>query len=514
MKKIHTNWKAANARLIKACILACLFLTIPTSYAQTSEKKITLTCDKVPFEKALQRLAQQAGVFFAYSLNFADANRLVSFSVKNEPMNTALIRICGQMGFEYKQQGKHFILRKKVVLPKTPVKKANVVAKASPKIAQPTVPSVKKDSTPVVAAAPVKETARDPQMDSVAIAMDSLLASVDTATAQADTDTLLVFDLDKSAPKVDTLADSVLVFLFKKSARSRKIVTPSRTYTYHPHPLPRIRTGADLERFLFGRRNDSEADTTQSDTLQPEANNNRQASAANRYQTRRASGRSSRTYSQWPNGSGFMVRPGIYFNEVTYLGAELQLGTPLVFGIVNLGLTNNSITRIGYGAGFSLPVAPRWSVGAEFTTAKVRRSFEYEQPDPAPEFDVQLSSWHHRIQMVARWQVSARFQLALSPTFNWLNTRYTIDNGPLPFAIDRPFPVPYKAYQKLFYFAATSRTIAPAYAGYGRNNDQQPFYIPSDEYLDFRTQAYFRNTKMWIGGQVGIYYTFGVSSRR
>lgn len=510
VKKIHTNWKAANARLTKACILACLFLTILTSYAQTSEKKITLTCDKVPFEKALQRLAQQAGVFFAYSLNFADANRPVSFSVKNESMNTALIRICGQMGFEYKQQGKHFILRKKVALPKTPVKKATVVAKASPKIAQPTVPSVKKDSTPVVAAAPVKETARDPQMDSVTIAMDSLLASADTI--QADTDTLLVFDLDKPAPKVDTLADSVLVFLFKKSARSRKIVTPSRTYTYHPHPLPSIRTGADLERFLFGRRNDSEPDTTQSDTLQPETNNNRQASDAKSYQTRRASGRSSRAYSQWQsNGSGFMVRPGIYFNEVTYLGAELQLGTPLVFGIVNLGLTNNSITRIGYGAGFSLPVASRWSVGAEFTTAKVRRSFEYADLALLPEeFDVQLSSWHHRIQAVLCWQVYPRLQLALSPTFNWLNTRYTANGYKQGIEmLDATHPVSIR-YLSFLDFLRTQNTIRPPYAFSDFNSDLD--YV-KEGFGKFRVEN-FRNTKMWIGGQVGIYYTFGGSFRR
>ncbi len=518
MKKPHTNWKEASV-LSKTMLSIAFFLTMWASHAQTSEKKITLTCDKVPFEKALQRLAQQAGVFFAYSINFADANRPVSFSVQNESLERVMARVCSQMGLEFKQQGKHFILRKKApAAAKVPVKKPATIAKASPPPVKPTpavAPTPKKDTLPAITSGPAKETARDPKRDSLETVADSLLAASDSV----DSDTMLVFELDKPVMKSDTAIDSVLVFLFNKSTKPRRIITPTRIYTYHPHPFPRIRTGADLERFLFGTRNYNESDTLQADSLQnqnQQTTKNVAATNGRNVQAKRTTPQYSKAFRKWrPNEYGFMVRPGIYVNEVTYLGAEVQVGTQSVYGIANFGLTNNGIKRLGFGAGFALPIARSWSMGADFTMAKVHKEYTYDNPGPEPPIQLRLNSWHDRLQVNLHWQATRRLQFTFGPSFNWLITRYQANRERLAVLVktDPYVPVEFIKELRFLSYGTSVNTINPPYRLRNSYSNLNLEYGILDS-KRITLIEYFRNTKTWIGGQIGVYYTIGAARRR
>ncbi len=478
-----------------------------------SAKKITLTCEKVPFEQALQRVAQQAGVFFAYSVNFAEANRPVSFSVRNESMENVIIRICNQMGFLYKQQGKHFILKKKPAVSKP--KSQRQPPPTTPKQTSPNQSRTNTTREPVK----VLPAITSPSLDTTQVTQESsapatIAVSDSGSTLMPDTDTLLVVDLTRPDSKTDTVTatvDSVLTFLFGTSRPSRRIVTPTRVFTYQPRVPPKPYTGDGLELFLFGNRERilPQSDTLQADTLPSDILTRASVSSPEKSLSASQFNR----FRQWrlENG-GFIVRTGLYVNEVTYLGAEVQLGLRFVFGIVNAGFTTNGITRIGYGAGVLVPVSRKWSIGAEWTVAHPQKKVFFYDKYLEDNATIHLASWHQRFQAVIRWRASKRIELTLSPTFNWMNTRYQMAGESLPFLLQSSSPfIGDQPSAQITSIARSSATIAPPYTFYDSYSDSRSFSV---FYPDLVSTGYFRNTKLWIGGQVGFFYTFSFLKRR
>ncbi|MDJ1467754.1 STN domain-containing protein [Xanthocytophaga flava] len=533
-------WKEVSVLIIKAGVLVCLMGCVSLSaYAQnpSSGKRITMTCEKIPVEQALQRLAQQAGVFFVYSLHFVNAKQTVSFSVKNEPVDDVLTRVCDQIGLLYKKQGKHVILKKKAGTPITVAKAQTKKTVSSPTIAK---KSPTEKLNPDTARPVIKEITHiatipvDTQLISVSdsiLLSDTLLTLSDTVT----TDTLLVLEMpnssrDSGLSTEDTIkdeADSVLaLFLFRNHQPLRRIVTPSRIYNYKPHTsTKRFAHGDDIELFLFGGRMGIDSvtqDSLQTDSL---AKSNSIKRNANKSTTDKKVSTRVKRYKrpfEWGiDGSDFIVGVGVtglYLNDVTNFAAELQVGLRSIFGVFNVGFLNNGMTRYGIGIGglFPLGNTSKWSVGGEWTSArlhkreeyvKIKNIYSYTNPYIPPYYytDVELTNWYHRLNLSVRRQIIRNAEIEVSTVFHWLTTRYKKEGREAS---------KYAAINEIDPFFPNE--LSPNRVLSKKIGDVQSVWVgnPNDFREGGREMLQTRKTKLWLSLQISAYYTFDFSRRR
>lgn len=78
-------------------------------------QKITLQTKQVTFKAVLAKLEKKADITFVYSPNQVNSEQLVSFSVKNEPLGTALYQLLEPLNLEYTVSQKQVVIRQKKI---------------------------------------------------------------------------------------------------------------------------------------------------------------------------------------------------------------------------------------------------------------------------------------------------------------------------------------------------------------------------------------------------------------
>jgi len=127
----------------------------------------------------------------------------------------------------------------------------------------------------------------------------------------------------------------------------------------------------------------------------------------------------------------WFVSGGVFANDITYGGLEIQGGLRNAFVVVNAGLLEGSTYRIGYGAGTSLSLHRRWDLQLTYTIARMRQKDDVRLVGHSwngvviRDNSLHISLRHQQIKALLHYHVSSRVDLSFGPTLNLLYARYT-----------------------------------------------------------------------------------------
>jgi hypothetical protein len=89
-------------------------------FAQTPQPEVTLSCQGISLESALEKISQRAGVFFIYSPSLLNLNKVVSFSAQSQPLNKLLDQLGKEMNLTFRHEGKYVIIKKSELIAEKP----------------------------------------------------------------------------------------------------------------------------------------------------------------------------------------------------------------------------------------------------------------------------------------------------------------------------------------------------------------------------------------------------------
>lgn len=95
-------------------ILFCLFLICSSAISQTNylHKRITISFNDIPLEKALVQISDKGGFTFSYNTKHFDEQKLVSLNIENKTISRSLNQLFDN-SVKYKVIGSHIVLTKK-----------------------------------------------------------------------------------------------------------------------------------------------------------------------------------------------------------------------------------------------------------------------------------------------------------------------------------------------------------------------------------------------------------------
>jgi hypothetical protein len=183
----------------------------------------------------------------------------------------------------------------------------------------------------------------------------------------------------------------------------------------------------------------------------------------------------------------FFIKGGITANEIMYSNATLQVGLPEVYGTFSAG-TNFNLTELRFGGGTSIRLSDSWRLNLQVDFGKTIRNFKDFETDssgaPINSADakrIKVNGKATRINILFERKLSKNLSLQLGPTFTMMKTEYFVNNratkaGSLGTDADKKY-----------------RTVSP------------PFLISNS----FNANS-TSNSKIWVGVQVGLFYTIRV----
>ncbi len=129
--------------------------------------------------------------------------------------------------------------------------------------------------------------------------------------------------------------------------------------------------------------------------------------------------------------AGWFVSGGIFANDITYGGLEIQGGLRRAFVVLNAGLLEGSRYRIGYGAGTSLPLDRRWDLQLTYTFARMREEDNVKLAGHSwngaviRDNSLRISLRHQQVKAMLHYRLTPRVDLLFGPTLNLIHARYT-----------------------------------------------------------------------------------------
>ncbi len=133
--------------------------------------------------------------------------------------------------------------------------------------------------------------------------------------------------------------------------------------------------------------------------------------------------------------AGWFVSGGVFANDITYGGLEIQGGLRRAFVVLNAGLLEGSRYRIGYGAGTSLPLERRWDLQLTYTFARMREEDNVKLAGHSwngaviRDNSLRVSLRHQQVKAMLHYRLTPRVDLLFGPTLNLIHARYTQRRG-------------------------------------------------------------------------------------
>jgi hypothetical protein len=194
---------------------------------------------------------------------------------------------------------------------------------------------------------------------------------------------------------------------------------------------------------------------------------------------------------------------GLFANDFTYGGVELRAGLKPLYGVINTGLINNGLVRVGYGAGTAVNLSKRVTLNAIFTHATmhkmVNETFESPSGRRILEKAYLVQYRQNQVKLMAQYNTSSRFSIQAGVSFNQLKTSYAIEK---------------------ILIEAPSLTDLPGAGQAGDTQFIQAHYSPAPVNIASGPlhQSFLRRkqetTGYWVGWEIGLYYRINFSSPR
>jgi len=195
---------------------------------------------------------------------------------------------------------------------------------------------------------------------------------------------------------------------------------------------------------------------------------------SNRYQRPAALGSEGRRQQ---GAFSFLVNTGVSADEVYYANPTIQMGFPFLYGIASWS-TNFKVSGFRWGGGISARVAEDWRIHLQATTGSQQESFDTVG---VPRM---LKTRLLKVGLLAERQLNERLRIQAGVVWNNLLIRYQGDSSLTP---------------------STPREMDDVY---NQLNFIRPPYTISNSYGEGR------NTKAWIGFQLGIFYNINFYRKR
>jgi hypothetical protein len=137
----RSQWK------VKAAVSLVFWVGLQSISAQSispdlSEKVITLKVKNASLETVLQRLSEQAKLYFIYSSNSVELNRSVTLDINRRPLIEVLESLSDLMGVTFRNEGKYVVVKRRDEYTQSPtvVNKASVATNTEAEIKEPINP--------------------------------------------------------------------------------------------------------------------------------------------------------------------------------------------------------------------------------------------------------------------------------------------------------------------------------------------------------------------------------------
>ena len=181
---------------------------------------------------------------------------------------------------------------------------------------------------------------------------------------------------------------------------------------------------------------------------------------------------------------GLFVQAGLSADEVFYLNPSIRAGWHFLYGIVQLS-TNFNVSGVRYGAGGSLRLSAKWELGLSATTGACSKNYPlaFLSTQYVP---ITVKTHLNKIGLLVQREISRKFQLQFGPVLDLLSTQYYNTVG-----ISTPLFISESNVNSLYTYIKPPYTIRDTYSP---------------------TSA--RNTKVWIGSQVSLFYTLNFPGSR
>lgn len=130
-------------------------------------------------------------------------------------------------------------------------------------------------------------------------------------------------------------------------------------------------------------------------------------------------------------GPQWFVSGGVFANDFTYGGVELQGGLRHAYIVLNAGLLEGTAYRFGYGAGTAVSLNRRWDLQLTYTFARVQQKDDIKFIGRVGngvimrDNTLRVNLRHQQVKLMAHYRISPRVDFLLGPTANFINARYT-----------------------------------------------------------------------------------------
>jgi hypothetical protein len=190
-----------------------------------------------------------------------------------------------------------------------------------------------------------------------------------------------------------------------------------------------------------------------------------------------------------PFQPGFMLEAGLSADELFYFDPSLQIRWKFLYAVARLN-TNFSVAGLQYGIGVALPINQKWQMAIIATNGSYSKTYPFNISDPISPITtfltMQLRSDLENIALLAKVRVRPNLQLQFGPVLNRLVSTFLGPGGG----------------QTPVLFGGSLFHSSYEYL--------KPPYTTQDNFDPLSAQ----DTQLWLGFQVGLFYSINFSKSR
>lgn len=135
---------------------------------------------------------------------------------------------------------------------------------------------------------------------------------------------------------------------------------------------------------------------------------------------------------------------GLIANEY-WVGAELHVGMPWMYTVLNTGRLRGGYFRHGIGLGSAIPIKPRVTLNPIYTFATMKQRQDYLiDPDMhlVIKDGLKAVGRHHQFKLVFEIKLTSKLMAHFGPSLNFLKTNYTVETGEMILTENLKYSVP------------------------------------------------------------------------
>lgn len=173
---------------------------------------------------------------------------------------------------------------------------------------------------------------------------------------------------------------------------------------------------------------------------------------------------------------GFYAAAGLTTSDVLYMNPQIKIGLPWLFASASWE-TNFKASGFFYGLGTSVKLSDHWDIQLSASSGTLAKDFRW--PTPTSDTIGRMKTRLARIDILGKIHLSKRLVLQFGPILNFMKSKYSLRDS----SIANSFPPSGDVSKDIFIL--------------------NPPYTLSNSYKK-KTGT---NKKMWVGIQIGIFYT-------